>query len=250
MALSSVGLSNLNSSLIPTTYDRPVKINDSKGQLFSTAPSSTVNASLATEYYKSTNYAIDLTTSDGDRLSLSYQSIEYQKTMMTVSGDINDPKVQDIIKFMKDQYQAMRKDLLDSFVKAIGGKVDETDETEKTEKTQKLDIPEYWNAENTSQRIVDFAVSFYGSFQGKGEDYLKTIKAAIEEGFKQAKEILGDLPDAVSGLMQDTYDLVMKKLEEWAKAQGIDIENKEEEVVDEIPENQETEEPSSIAERV
>ena len=83
-------------------------------------------------------------------------------------------------------------------------------------------LPDYWNAENTSQRIVDFATSFLSAFKGSGQDFLNTIKNAIDEGFSQAKGILGDnAPDPISKLTNKTYALVMDKLDAWAKAQGI-----------------------------
>jgi hypothetical protein len=95
-----------------------------------------------------------------------------------------------------------------------------TDETQSTDTEVK--IPEYWNAENTSQRIVDFATSFFDAFKGKGEEFLSKIKAAVEEGFKQAKDILGgNLPDVASKLVNDTHDLVMAKFDKWAQEKGI-----------------------------
>jgi hypothetical protein len=82
-------------------------------------------------------------------------------------------------------------------------------------------LPDYWNAENTSQRIVDFATSFLSIFKGSGADFLNTIKDAIDQGFSQAKDMFGDVPNAVSQLTDKTHALVMDKLDAWAKAQGI-----------------------------
>jgi hypothetical protein len=82
-------------------------------------------------------------------------------------------------------------------------------------------IPEYWNAENTSQRIADFALSFHGKTGIADEDFLQKIKAAIDEGFSQATTMLGQTPSAVNKLVDDTYSLTMKKLDEWASAKGI-----------------------------
>ncbi|HLP40135.1 MAG TPA: hypothetical protein VK465_01400 [Fibrobacteria bacterium] len=77
-------------------------------------------------------------------------------------------------------------------------------------------VPEYWNAENTSDRIVTFATSFAGIF-GDSE-FAKTITAAVAEGFAQAEGITGDLPGAAGELRQKTRDLTFGKLEKWLDA--------------------------------
>ena len=97
-------------------------------------------------------------------------------------------------------------------------------EPEKVEK-RPLEIPEYWNAENTSQRIVDFAVSFYEFMDVEGEIYFSKIKNAVEEGFKQAKGLLGELSEEVEKLVKDTYDKTMRKLDVWAVGNRIPVES-------------------------
>lgn len=77
---------------------------------------------------------------------------------------------------------------------------------------------EYWNSENTSQRIVDFAMSFQ---EASGEDYssyLEKAREAVQKGFKEAKEILGDISGPSAKLFNDTYESAMKKFDELAKA--------------------------------
>jgi len=62
--------------------------------------------------------------------------------------------------------------------------------------------------EKVSDRIVEFAKAISGGDKGKFE----ILKSAIEEGFKQAAEVLGgELPE----ISQKTYDLVMEKLNYW-----------------------------------
>ncbi len=65
-------------------------------------------------------------------------------------------------------------------------------------------------AEAVSQRIVDFAIAISGGDSSK----LDSLKAAIDEGFSQAKKVLGDLPDICS----QTYDLIMEKLDKWGES--------------------------------
>jgi hypothetical protein len=214
MALQSVGLSlPADSQLTKPQYDRPTR-NQSSGAI---APRSTLNATMTAEYYKASSFALEYTSGDGDKVSLSFQSVEYQKTMLGIEAEGDEQSMQDLVKLIQEEYKNLQKQVLKEFVKSIGGKVDEVGETAQPT----LQIPDYWNAENTSQRIVDFAVSFFDAFSGAGDEFLTKIKDAIEQGFSQAREMLGELPDQVSQLVNDTHDLVMSKLDAWAVQKGI-----------------------------
>ncbi len=81
--------------------------------------------------------------------------------------------------------------------------------------TEAAEVPEYWNAENTSQRIVDFAVSFLSLYEGDNESYRNEMREAIQQGFKEAKEMLGELPGESAKLFNDTYELSMKKFDQY-----------------------------------
>jgi hypothetical protein len=179
---------------------------------------STVKASLQAEYLNYQKLSMEFTSKDGDTVSLSFESIEYQKTLLQVGASGSQEDIGKVIDFIKKEYEEMKSAVLKEFLKKMGGTIDETPETDAK---KELNIPEFWNAENTSQRIVDFALQFYDGFQGVGEDFLQTIKDAIEKGFQEARDMLGELPDPVSGLITDTYDLVMQKLDNWAQEKGI-----------------------------
>jgi hypothetical protein len=80
---------------------------------------------------------------------------------------------------------------------------------------QAAKVPDYWNAENTSQRIVDFAMSFRGMAPELSDDeYVEQIRAAVQKGFGQAKSMLGDMPGPSAKLYNDTYNLAMKKFDD------------------------------------
>lgn len=64
-------------------------------------------------------------------------------------------------------------------------------------------------AEAVSNRIVEFAIAISGGDKSKVEQ----LKGAIEEGFRQVREMLGGLPE----VSVKTYDLVMKKLDNWVQ---------------------------------
>jgi hypothetical protein len=83
-----------------------------------------------------------------------------------------------------------------------------------SEDTKVAEVPEYWNSENTSQRIVDFAMSFREVEGGDYEEYLKQAKEAVLKGFKLAKEDLGELPGPSAKLFNDTYKSVMEKFDQ------------------------------------
>jgi anti-sigma28 factor (negative regulator of flagellin synthesis) len=88
-------------------------------------------------------------------------------------------------------------------------------------------VPEYWNAENTAQRIFDFAMSFRElAPELSDEEYVKQIRAAVEKGFGLAKKDLGDLPGPSAKLYNDTYNITMSKFDEWleqAKAKNANV---------------------------
>lgn len=66
--------------------------------------------------------------------------------------------------------------------------------------------------EAVSDRIVDFAKSISGGDKEK----LSLLRDAIEEGFEQAKELMGgELPEISS----QTYDLIQEKLDAWESEQ-------------------------------
>jgi hypothetical protein len=217
-----------NSRLSVPTYDNPAQSlteGGQKGLRSRTSGSTTLNASIETEYLNIEKYSMEFTSKDGDKVSLSMESIKYQKTLLQVDATGSPEDIRNIIDFVKKQYEDMRNQILKEFVKKMGGSIDETHETDPN---KEINIPDYWNAENTSQRIVDFALQFYDSFKGAGEDFLKVIKDAIDKGFNEAKDMLGELPDPVSGLISDTHDLIMQKLDQWAREKGIGAEDDKE----------------------
>jgi hypothetical protein len=75
-------------------------------------------------------------------------------------------------------------------------------------------IPEYWNAENTSDRIVKFATQM-AEIAGKDSDFAETIVKAVTDGFDQANAETGPLPGAAGELNRKTRELTFSKLSKW-----------------------------------
>lgn len=89
--------------------------------------------------------------------------------------------------------------------------------------------------EATAGRIVDFATSFFGSFQNNHADddgttqidgYSQLIKDAVEEGFTQSRDLLegiGKISGQVSDDINRTYELVMQGLDDFASTQRASL---------------------------
>ena len=76
-------------------------------------------------------------------------------------------------------------------------------------------VPEYWNAENTSDRIVHFATQMAAISGMDPAEFAEKIIAAVSAGFDQANAETGDLPGAAGKLNRDTRELVFAKLSKW-----------------------------------
>ena len=61
--------------------------------------------------------------------------------------------------------------------------------------------------EKVSQRLVDFAIALSGGDKSKAD----TLKKAIEQGFKEAEKILGELPE----ISKETYKATMEKFDAY-----------------------------------
>ncbi len=67
----------------------------------------------------------------------------------------------------------------------------------------------YFGVEQTSDRIVDFAISAFGSDPNK----LQQMKDSIDKGFKEAQQAFGG---ALPEISQKTYAAIMEKLDTFA----------------------------------
>lgn len=179
------------------------------------SPNNRLSASLTTRSYSKTSMAMEFTSDDGDTVSLSYEALEYSESVMNLQMETDPEKIKELASYIKNEFKALKNSLLKSLfgVKEPAGS--------EVQPQKQMELPEYWSAENTSTRIVEFAVSFYGAVEASGEEYLNQIKDAIDDGFKQAKEILGELTEKTASLIEDTYGLVMQKLDSWSQENSI-----------------------------
>lgn len=174
---------------------------------------------------------INVQTKGGDSFELSYQSKEMTYERFATSGKASHGKHPHAIN-MEDFKSQLQEKLIEMIEQAKGKAKENGVEFVDSilyavdPDTEVPEVPEYWNAENTSQRIVDFALSFQSAFEGEGSEFQERIVDAIKEGYKQAKEMLGDLPGPAAKLFNDTYELTMEKLDQhFGKDQNNEVAN-------------------------
>jgi hypothetical protein len=88
------------------------------------------------------------------------------------------------------------------------------EEIDGTAETEDAGVPEYWNAENTSDRIVHFATQM-AEIAGEDSEFAETIIQAVTDGFDQANAMTGPLPGAAGELNEKTRELTFSKLSKW-----------------------------------
>lgn len=89
-----------------------------------------------------------------------------------------------------------------------------------TKAQAEADIAEdgYWGVEQTSDRIIDFAVALTGGDTSKLED----MREAFKKGYAQAEETWGgELPE----ISKKTYDAVMEKFDKLVEEANTESEN-------------------------
>ncbi|MFC1585628.1 DUF5610 domain-containing protein [Fibrobacterota bacterium] len=152
---------------------------------------------------------------DGDFFELSYRSESYKafSASAPVSDEMGRKYFDEMLKQLKEYIMMQEQRILEIFFG--DDKSAKVREPAESDPAAELGIPEYWNAENTSQRIVDFATSFFSMSGQEADEFGKTIIAAVKKGFEEANEILGNLPGAAGRLIADTQQLTLEKLDAW-----------------------------------
>ena len=106
-----------------------------------------------------------------------------------------------VVKLLERQgycTEALKTEKLDNVV---------VDEIARTEAAELIAEDGPLGAEAVSDRIVQFAMAISGGDKTK----ISLLKDAIDRGFSQVKNMLGQLPE----VSLKTYDLIMEKLSQW-----------------------------------
>ena len=81
-----------------------------------------------------------------------------------------------------------------------------------------ITISDYYSPEQTAERIVNFALSFYSG--GDRNEFTEMVKEAVLKGYHEALEAMGgNLPSVA----QKTISLVMNALDSFAAAEPVNL---------------------------
>jgi hypothetical protein len=173
---------------------------------------------LTAKYYSAERLSLSFTSADGDSVAIQYESIEAMSATLSSKGQGRN----EVVTMAREEFLSLSETVIRRFVDQVEGKKENGVDEGSLDGADGIEgLPEYWNAENTSQRIVEFAVSFHSLYEGEGGEYLSLIREAIEQGFSEAREMLGELSGPVGELIAETFDLTMQKLDAWGEEQGI-----------------------------
>ena len=143
-----------------------------------------------------------------DSVTISYHeevTMTYSSSLTIQTGD-----EQDQYNLLRGLVTNMLKEQGIDFRIANGDQTIDINEISREEATQLIADDGYFGVEQTSERIVDFAIGMAGNDPSR----LESIKEGIEKAFNEALEAFGDwLPD----ISYDTHDAVMGKLDTWAE---------------------------------
>ena len=160
-----------------------------------------VSATRSTETVFKENFYLET-----DKVSLSYssESIVTYNSSMTIEGthgDGFDLLRGLVLNILKDQGVAHQIPVNDQEI--------DLSQISQEEAQSLIEDDGYFGVEQTSDRIVDFAVGLSGDDPSR----LDAIKQGVEQGFQEALDAFGGwLPD----ISYATYNTVMEKLDIWA----------------------------------
>lgn len=166
------------------------------------------NSNHSQQGHVATNENFNLST---DMVSLTYssESIVTYDSNMTLQGSRNDGF--DLLRglvlnMFKEQGLSLNLAVEDSDGQPIQINLEELTQEEAA---AFVADDGYFGVEQTSDRIVSFAIGMAGGDPSR----LDSIKAGVEQGFNDALEAFGGwLPD----ISYNTYDAVFEKLDAWA----------------------------------
>ncbi len=167
-------------------------------------------ASSAEETAKAAEQASSKRADSFERSGQSVKGNTYTKGIKTEYTGKSEKAIRN--EGMKDMIQK----LINKQANKAAGKDDEDLTLASIMKSYGLDYIEsdgaedFWGAEKTANRILDFAKSLAGN----DSKAFETVKNAFQKGFGECKKIWGgELPDVCN----DTYDRVMSGFDEWEK---------------------------------
>ena len=148
---------------------------------------------------------------ESDTVEINSEPAEKQETYSS-QGVAESQNVPDKYEVLRGLVTSMLKEQGIEFKVLDGEKEINISELSQEEAVELVAEDGYFGVDQTSQRIVDFAIAVAGGDPSR----LDAIKEGVEGGFNEALEAFGGwLPE----ISYDTFDAVMEKLDTWA---GID----------------------------
>jgi hypothetical protein len=143
-----------------------------------------------------------------DSVTINYHqevSMTYQSSLTIQTGD-----PQDQYNLLRELVTNMFKEQGIDFKIANGDQSIDISEISQEDASALVADDGYFGIEQTSDRIVDFAIAMAGGDTSR----LAAIKEGVENGFNEALEAFGGTLPEIS---HDTYDAIMDKLDAWAE---------------------------------
>ena len=143
-----------------------------------------------------------------DTVTINYQesvTVTYSSSLTNQTGEKPDQ-----YSLLRGLVTTMLKEQGIDFKVTNGDQEIDISNISQEEATELIADDGYFGVDQTSDRIVDFAMGIAGGDPSR----LDAIKEGVEKGFNEALEAFGGwLPD----ISYDTYDAVMNKLDAWAE---------------------------------
>jgi len=192
-------------------------INSSSVSLYASLSNTTITDSKTGDSISSTSLNLDevvtLGQSSNADTALTYSKPASQSTSAAQNVDVpallakSNQQVADFLKLLGNltQQQGLQ------WSKVVSGEQQLTvDPQTKAAATQAVSEDGELGVKNTARRILDFARLGIGNDPSK----IDTLRAAVQQGFDEAKQAFGgSLPD----ISQQTHDAIMATLDDWQK---------------------------------
>lgn len=180
------------------------------------------------EYLSFDRMTLNYTGKDGDSFSFDYQKLQLQRVSAGENETVKEDE-RDFSKMLNELYDTLQSKIIEKLSESLGISIKKNENIddksmEVTDGGTIEGLPEYWNAENTAQRIFDFSVSFFSVSSQDAEGYYVMMKEAITKGYDEAIGEIGSVSKEVSALSERTLELALEKLDEWARNNGVDVE--------------------------
>lgn len=191
--MSVNGITNVSSSDYYSTY----KANNSKSKTTETTTSQDTTVNSSGVIYESSASEI-ASASKADRSAIVAQ--------MQADMDQRTSQLQSIVTEMLGK-QANTSNLGDGIWKLFAqGQYETIDEAAVAQAKEDISENGYWGVNQTSDRIIDFAVALAGD----DEESLNKMVSAFKKGYEKAEKMWGgELPE----LCKSTYDTVLEKFD-------------------------------------